>query len=219
MNAANRLSRIAASWRTRLPRASLTLVALFALLVAAPEHVWQALVWERDALGDGQLWRLWSAHAVHYGWPHALADTALLGVALWVIEREAGRATAWVLVLAGAPLIAVGLAGFAPGLARYAGASGLAALAALVAGGLLWRAVPERRGVLALLALLAGAGLMLEIAGVGIVSSLPDGVRGVWQAHALGFALGAGWLICDRRDCREVRPDLPSASRAHTDLR
>jgi rhomboid family GlyGly-CTERM serine protease len=56
-----------------------------ALLIQLMPAWRDALLYDRDALRQGQWWRLWTGHLVHYGWPHFIADGGLfliLGVLL-----------------------------------------------------------------------------------------------------------------------------------------
>jgi rhomboid family GlyGly-CTERM serine protease len=110
-----------------LPRSSLvllpTLSLLFVLALFLPEQ-WQLLLrYESEAVADGELWRLLTAHLLHLGWRHMLMN--LLG--LWVV---------WGLFLLeqkylalGLLLIAVGTASglslFSPDTEWYLGFSGV----------------------------------------------------------------------------------------------
>ena len=83
-------------------------------------------VYDRAALSGGQLWRLWTAHLVHFNASHLGWNLAVwLAAGAW-LERLAPRASRW--FCAGAsPVIAGTLLLFAPQLAHYGGLSGLAA--------------------------------------------------------------------------------------------
>lgn len=178
------------------------LPALFcALLAMLPHTVAAWLVFDRDAILAGQVWRMWTGHLIHFTWQHAAADGLALFASAWVLAHYAGgRTVAWVL-LAGAPLIALGLLFVVPDLQVYGGASGIAMLVAAAAGGRLWHAAPRLRGLLGLLAVLALARMVLDAGdGTPYLSTLPDGVRVVWQAHALGLLLGVLSALGRRAD-------------------
>jgi rhomboid family GlyGly-CTERM serine protease len=62
------------------------LVALAALVIQLIP-AWRApLLYDRTALAGGELWRLWTGHFVHFGWPHFLVDVGLLLVVGWFVE-------------------------------------------------------------------------------------------------------------------------------------
>lgn len=172
-------------------RIALLPALLCGLLAVMPHAVTAWLVFDRDAILDGQIWRLWTGHGVHFSWQHAMTDGLVLFVATWVLACHVGaRAVAWIF-LAGAPLIALGLLLVVPDLRVYAGASGVVMLVAGAACGRLWRDVPRLRSLLGLLAIAAIIRMILDVdGGLSPLSTLPDGIRVVWQAHALGLILG-----------------------------
>ena len=57
----------------RLPWLYLGVVVFAAVAVAVPA-IRPALVYNRSAIAQGELWRIWTGHVVHFGWPHGLAD-------------------------------------------------------------------------------------------------------------------------------------------------
>lgn len=162
-----------------------------------------ALAWERGAILHGQLWRLWSGHLVHYSASHAAADATALGAAGLLAEPLVGTRRFALVLLGGAAALSLGLLACAPGLAEYRGASGLAMLAAVLAGVPVWRRRPALRWPLAAAALLLAIKTGAEAGGQGAaLASLPDGVTVAWQAHLLGAALGlaaALWPIESNR--------------------
>jgi rhomboid family GlyGly-CTERM serine protease len=156
------------------------------------------LAWERGGLQNGELWRLWTGHLVHFSFTQALADTlALVAMGLYAEPLVGSRRFA--LILAGAAdLLSMGMLVLAPGLNEYRGASGLATLTAVLAGVLAWRRHPESRPVLACGALALAAKTLWEAGShMAAFTDLPAGVAVAWQAHLLGAMLGAGaaaWL-------------------------
>lgn len=129
--------------------AVLTFVAVAAELFGEPARL--ALRYERDAIGDGQLWRLLCGHLVHLGPQHLLLN--LLGLTLvWVLVGSYLRSSRWFLALG---VIVAGMDfGFwvlRPTLDWYVGLSGV--LHGLLATGLVagWRHAPVESAVLALL--------------------------------------------------------------------
>lgn len=107
----------------RLPWIYLAIVALSGFAVAWPP-LRAALVYQRDAIAQGEVWRVWTGHMVHFGWPHYLADGALFSVIGWFFERDHrgfGRLSLLVLPVA----VSAALFWFDPGMRIYGGLSGL----------------------------------------------------------------------------------------------
>ncbi len=167
------------------------LALLCGVTALLPHAVTVWLMYDRDAILSGQIWRAWTGHWVHFSWQHAVADTLVLFVSTWMLSHRAGvKVAAWVL-LAGAPLIALGLLLAVPDLRIYAGASGIATMTAAAVAGRLWQDAPRLRSLLGLLAFAVVIRMALD-AGDGLprLGTLPAGIRVVWQAHALGLLLG-----------------------------
>jgi rhomboid family GlyGly-CTERM serine protease len=121
------------SLKTLLRRADVTpsnfpwgflLVAAFSavsILMPAWRHL---LVYDRNAVQAGELWRLWTGNIVHFGWLHFLADTGLWLIIGWFVEREHPR-TARITIFF-IPLAVTGAVYFFdPEMIRYAGLSGM----------------------------------------------------------------------------------------------
>ena len=162
------------------------------ILVFAPAALIDALAYDRHAIFAGEIWRLWSAHLVHFSAQQALLDAAVFFIAGSVAEREIGARRMAIVLALGAPSISLGLLLAVPGLSHYRGASGAAMMVALLAGATLWSGGALNRVLLALLAF----GVVIKTAGeaFGIsahLAGLPQDVVVAWQAHVLGagFAL------------------------------
>jgi rhomboid family GlyGly-CTERM serine protease len=184
-----------------LPRISLAAALACVAALALPPGAVDALALIRAALADGEAWRLWSAHFVHFSTRQALTDGAALLIAGAIVEPTLGSRRLALLLLLGAPLIGLGTLALAPDLSEYRGASGLAVMLGAAACALLWRELPRHRFFVALVALLFAAKLALDAAGRGLdLSGLPPGVLVAWQAHLIGAALGfAGAWISIRK--------------------
>jgi rhomboid family GlyGly-CTERM serine protease len=165
-------------------------------LAWAGEPVSVGLAYDRQAILSGELWRLWTAHAVHFSPQHALADTLALAVLATLAERLASVRTAWVALVAGPPLISLGLLAVSPGLQEYRGASGLAVMMAVLCAGLLWsKCGAKGKCVLTALAtLLLGKTVAEACGGSSGVAGLPSGVVVAWQAHLLGAGCAVAML-------------------------
>lgn len=111
-------------------------VAVAALVATAWPAAGAWAMGERASLTDGELWRLWTAHLVHFSWSHLAWSGLVWLVAGGLMERENRRA--WLLViLVAAPAVTWMTLALEPELARYGGLSGLAT-APVVWAGLRW---------------------------------------------------------------------------------
>jgi rhomboid family GlyGly-CTERM serine protease len=84
----------------------------------------ELLIYRRSAVAQGELWRLWTGHLVHFGWPHFLADGGLLLIMGWTLGREPAGARHQVLLFMPLFVSAV-IFWFDPGMERYGGLSAL----------------------------------------------------------------------------------------------
>ncbi len=148
------------------------------------------LEYDRLAIAEGELWRLWTGHLVHFTVGQAAWDgLAFLVPALWLLGRGARNAVAAALLLA-APAVSLTLFLQVPDMAVYRGVSALAVALWVFALAHAWRAYPALRLSLCFAALLLLAKLAAEPFGGFAVADLPEGVAVAWQAHWAGVALG-----------------------------
>lgn len=82
------------------------------------------MVYKREAVAAGEIWRLWTGHFVHFGWPHFLADTGLL-VILGLFLEERHRAFSWTALAVLPAFISGCLFWLDPVMTRYGGLSAL----------------------------------------------------------------------------------------------
>ena len=162
-------------------------------LVWAPEWVLAALQWDRCALQDGQWWRLWTGHAVHFSATHAMSDLVPLAFLVAWAQARWGSAKLLLALCLSAAAVSLGLLWLVPDMQQYRGASVwvtfLGVALGLQAG---WQR-PEWRWALLGVALLAAAKTLADIyGGSGLASNLPPGVDVAWEAHLLGAALALG---------------------------
>lgn len=67
----------------------LTLVAAASSLAIQLFPAWRTgLLYDRAAITTGELWRVWSGHLVHFGWPHLVVDAGLLVIVGWIAEKN-----------------------------------------------------------------------------------------------------------------------------------
>lgn len=83
------------------------------------------LEYDRSGLARGELWRLFTAHLVHYSGSHLLSNLGVLLPGLWLLEARDRRGLP---ALLAATVLAVGAELWIvdPGIERYAGGSSLA---------------------------------------------------------------------------------------------
>ena len=153
-------------------------------LYAGGPHLTEALRYQRAAIGQGEWWRLVTAHWVHLGALHLVFDSAGL-LLLWALYARALGPRHWLLVLLCATAaIDAGLWWGEPQLQWYVGLSGLLH-GAWAAGALAVALRRDRLGWL-MLAILA---LKLSLEQRAGASLLLGAMPVVTAAHAYG-ALG-----------------------------
>lgn len=98
------------------------ILAVLALAIQLNPTWRDPLIYQREEIR--QLWRLWTGHWVHFGWPHFIVDTGLFLILGWMLERRHPRITYTSLVFM--PLfISLVIYLFDPEMQRYAGLSAL----------------------------------------------------------------------------------------------
>lgn len=109
--------------RDKIPWTFLALAGVATLIQANP--AWrEVLLYQRYQIADGQIWRIWTGHLVHFGWPHFLADTGLFILLGRFLEHDHPRLSR--LALGVLPVaIAAGIYCFDTEMLRYAGLSGV----------------------------------------------------------------------------------------------
>jgi len=182
----------------RLPIASAGAALVCAALAGAPLAALDLLAFDRQEILAGEFWRVWTGHAVHYSFKHALVNAGALLLLGAMCERALGSLRLAAVMLCACAAVSAGLLLALPGLAAYRGASGLAVMLGFLAGIVLWQARPRARGALLLCVLLWVLKTLLEAGGIAPdLAGLPEGVQVVWQAHVMGAAcawLAAHWL-------------------------
>jgi len=168
------------------------LFAAIALLLAPSaggERARALLSYQRDAIAQGEWWRLLSAHLVHLNLTHALLNA--LGLALlWALFAREYRPRRWAaILLCSGVLIDAGMWWLRPSIEWYLGASGVLH-GALAAGALSWYRRGDGLGAAVLLLLI----VKLIYEQHGGTSILMHDLPLVPDAHlfgALGGLLGA----------------------------
>jgi rhomboid family GlyGly-CTERM serine protease len=183
-------------------------------LALAPDGLTQALAWDRQAIGAGQWWRLWTGHLVHYSLRHAMLDASavlLLGV---IAERYFTRRIVATALLFGAPSISIALWWLVPDLVDYRGASAIATLLGVLSVAALWSSMPRHRVLLAALAAIFFAKTICDALAFQItLAALPERVTVAWQAHVFGIAVAVAALIFWSRGSQRMA--MTQAARTH----
>lgn len=178
---------LVAGWRRAVVAPSLILLP--AALVSAVALRWPAaaatLVLDRDAVAQGQWWRLWSGHLMHLDMPHALLNLVALAVIVMLGLRQRMLGSIAAAALLGMPLLSLALFQVDPALQWYAGLSGLL-------HGLLVMVLLRRGGAIAWTLLLLMA---LKLAYEWRNGSHWDGFAVITLAHRLGAAGGVAWAV------------------------
>ena len=97
-------------------------MALAAVIIQTIPGLRADLIYDRTALADGELWRAWTGHLIHFGWPHLVVDAGLLVILGWFGERRYPAFTRWSLLLM-PPFVSAAIFWFEPAMQRYAGLS------------------------------------------------------------------------------------------------
>ena len=175
---------------TVVPWASLGLTAAAVALFLSPPLT-QLLVYDREAIAAGEVWRILTGHLVHFSREHLMGNctTLLLAETFLRLEGERVPRRFWCLA---PPAVGLALFLFMTDLPTYGGLSGIACgVIVLLAGRWLRGSRPEQGAALLLLAGV-GAKVLLEahtcqpLLAAGTAPFVP-----VPLAHLAGAAVGA----------------------------
>jgi rhomboid family GlyGly-CTERM serine protease len=170
------------------------------------------LLYDRGAITQGEWWRIWTGHLVHFGWPHFVADAGLFLILGWLLDSRHPWFSRLGLAVMPAFISAI-LYWFDPGMNRYGG------LSAVNLGLLLYLALQGWRRDWAdwfwpaVLLVYVGE-VVFEIAkggrGGGLIEFDDPGVRVATSAHlaSAAYALLA-WLVA--RPIKKPEPVAPAS--------
>lgn len=161
------------------------------VLAAAPASANAWLELDRQALLQGEWWRLWSGHMVHFSTRHALINAGLVALLGSIAECLLGTRRLLIVLAAGSAFVSLSLAWAVPALSVYRGTSGVATLLACAICVIVWNTTPALRKAVVPASVILLTKTMLESTGLhGGFSVLPDDVAVAWQAHAAGILAG-----------------------------
>jgi len=171
------------------------LILAVATIALGFSAIGQALIYDREHIMTGEIWRVWTGHAVHFNGSHFFWDMLIFVPAAGWLERLWTRRTRWFL-FAGPPVLSLLLLLGEPGLPVYAGISGMASGTLVLLAGLQLGRPSEPAwfwwGVL----LLVMAKFTFELIGhEALLANLPPGVQVVPLAHIGGLVCGFAWLM------------------------
>jgi rhomboid family GlyGly-CTERM serine protease len=156
------------------------------------------LRFDREAIANGELWRLLTGHFVHLGVSHMLLNVGAM-MLIWLLVGQGLNLHRWLMVIA-ACLAGIDLAFwyFDPQLSWYVGLSGL--LHGMLAAGLVAQFRVAPRESLVLGCLLAGKIVYEQVAGAMPGSEFSAGGPVVVNAHLYGAIAGlvSGLLLRGR---------------------
>jgi rhomboid family GlyGly-CTERM serine protease len=176
------------------PWVSIIVATVCLLLALMPASLIEHLTGDRDAILQGELWRLWTGHLVHFSRTHALIDSATMLVIGTIAESQFGSRRTALSLLVGAPLISAGMLLASPSLLTYRGASAMVVMLAVAVGLALWRSRPASRAILGTLAICLVVKFGIDASGMSVtLTDLPDHVRVAWQGHLLAGVFGGLW--------------------------
>ncbi|MEA3374425.1 MAG: rhombosortase [Campylobacterota bacterium] len=107
-----------------LPLKSFTIV-IIVLLAFIIDDLTFLLIYERDAILDGELWRLFTSHFIHFSELHLGLNIMAFGIIGWIMEERSYPGYALLIFLMSF-LIGVGMILFKPDMQYYGGLSGIA---------------------------------------------------------------------------------------------
>ena len=175
---------------------TLTLVGMLAGLVLSIASDPTLLAFDRLAIVQGELWRLWTGHLIHFSAHHLVMDLCAL-LLTGALTEQACRTKALVIALGAAmPILSVGLLLRAPLLMAYRGSSGLAMLCTAGCATQLWRAQPRLRLSITCLGLALAFKVAYDAHVLPWYSPLTT-IPVVWRVHVMGAA--GGWLAFRRQ--------------------
>ena len=185
------------------------LVGVGSLLIFLLPDAAHLLVYDRERVLAGEVWRLVSGHAVHFSWSHLGYNLALLMTAGWWLERQGSAG--YVLLVALTALVAgLFFICLMPGMVRYGGLSGL--VSAIVVylslhGMYYWHARPVWGVMLLLFAAKTGYEILVEESLFAAPGSAPFEV--VPAVHIIGALVAVVLFYAFRRHrLVEGRPSL-----------
>jgi rhomboid family GlyGly-CTERM serine protease len=191
---------VAKPQQTRLNFPLITMSGVcFCLIAYAFPAVSDLIVYDRQLVLQGQVWRLVTGVFVHFSMSHLVWNLLVFCLSAWVVETS-GKSKFPLLCILGALIPGVWFAAGIPQMARYGGISGLAtAMVVYLCLGRLRRSATERPLWFLILLLVMAKSVMETITGTPLFVKIdgPAFYAMPW-AHAIGGAVALavyGWEV------------------------
>ena len=168
---------------------TIILVSFAFALGGASSNLW--FRYDRDAIMDGEIWRIITGHFVHLGWKHFIMNIAGL-ILIWLLFGRLMTTWKWVVcIIVNALFISIGFILFNKDLNWYVGLSGV--LHGMFVCGAIASIVTGYRAESVLLLLLVGKLIWEQLQGALPGSASFAGGDVVVDAHLYGAIIG---LVC-----------------------
>jgi rhomboid family GlyGly-CTERM serine protease len=201
----------------RFPRVTLAVVA-GAFLIASAPALHAVLIYDRDKILAGELWRMFSGHWVHLSTRHLVLDVSAMAFIGYLIESK-NNTRFGILCMVGPFLISAASLFAAPNMTRYYGLSSLAMAA--------WTFLASRNLILrqspllsAVILVAAAAKIFFELSSATgfFVPSYNPQIRVAVTNHIAGAIIGALFAILptcvsNQRRAKQVCSESPDYSR------
>lgn len=159
----------------------------------------ESWAFSREAIGNGEVWRLLSANLAHLSWPHLYGNLAMFAAAVALLRSVAGPAEVLMVVVLSALATTLGLY-FGSSLDWYVGASG--AVYGLMAWGAARLPMPAGLCLLALLTINVAIDQGRSLSWLGE----PLAPQSHYWGLAGGLALAILSAICERLNSSQWAP-------------
>jgi rhomboid family GlyGly-CTERM serine protease len=185
------------------------LAVCLAALIIQFVPAWRGhLLYDRVAVQQGELWRVWTGHLVHFGWGHWIADVGLLFILGWLLEARHPVFSYLALALM-PPFICAALFWLDPTMVRYGGLSAVNLGMLLYLAGQGWQRNWTDWFWPAVLAIYVGEVIFEAIQGGrggGMIRFDDPGIQVATSAHLASAAYAAAaWMLAWRRTGRLVQ--------------
>ena len=170
----------------------LLLLLLSSLVMLAGDDAVRQLRYQREAILEGELWRLFTAHLTHLGWSHLMLNLAGLWLVWSLYGDQLTTRSWWLILLICALAVSLGLLFMNPALQWYVGLSGV--LHGLLVAGCLSASLRGHHDSLLILFMLLLKLGWEQWAGPLPGSEMGAGGRVVVDAHLYGAIAGAAAL-------------------------
>lgn len=180
------------------------IVAISLMFFAQFPAIQAWLAWDREAILNGEVWRILTGNLTHTNWPHMIMNALALAIITFIFRAHfSARPYSYLLVLLAS---AVGLGIFASDIMWYAGLSGV--LHGLFGWGAVRDIQTRYQGGWLLLLGLAGKIGWEQLFGGAASSAALIGARVATEAHLAGALTGVVFAVLAKRLYQRKREHL-----------